>query len=329
MSQNNFYCIPMNRRKFGKSALALAGGLSLGAAKAFAQDASSASGKRSTGEPFQLNYAPSFRHFKNLAGEDPIEVIRFMHDQGFRGIEDNGMMNKRVDLQIKIGKELERLGMTMGVFVMGFGFGAPNFAGNRPDASKRRRDPQAVREMIKKGAEEAIECAKRVNAKWTTVVPGAEDPSLEPEYQFQNVVDNLKYASELLEPAGLIMVLEPLNHMNHPGLFLKRIPQAYAICKAVGSPSCKILNDLYHQQISEGNLIPNIDRAWDEIAYFQVGDNPGRKEPTTGEINYKNIFKHLHQKGYKGIVGMEHGMSQPGADGERRLIEAYREVDSF
>lgn len=323
----------MNRRQFSKSALALAGGLSLGAGKAFAQDASSAfspaSAKGARGGPFQLNYAPSFRHFKNLAGKDPIEVIRFMHDQGFRGIEDNGMMNKPVDVQIKIGKELERLGMTMGVFVMGFGFNAPNFAGNRPDANKRKRDPQAVREMIKKGAEEAIECAKRVNAKWTTVVPGAEDPSLEPEYQFQNVVDNLKYASELLEPAGLIMVLEPLNHMNHPGLFLKRIPQAYAICKAVGSSSCKILNDLYHQQISEGNLIPNIDRAWDEIAYFQVGDNPGRKEPTTGEINYKNIFEHLHRKGYKGIIGMEHGMSQPGADGERRLIQAYREVDSF
>ncbi len=313
----------MNRRQFTKSSLALAGALSAGAAKAFAQD------KPQNGEPFKLMYAPSFRHFKNLAGKDPIEVIRFMHDQGFRGIEDNGMMKKPVELQIKIGKELERLGMTMGVFVMGFGFGAPNLAGNRMDGKKRTRDPKAVREMIKKGAEEAIECAKRVNAKWATVVPGAEDPSLEPEYQFQNVVDNLKYASELLEPAGLTMVLEPLNHMNHPGLFLKRIPQAYAICKAVGSPSCKILNDLYHQQITEGNLIPNIDRAWDEIAYIQVGDNPGRKEPTTGEINYKNIFKHLHQKGYKGIVGMEHGISIPGAEGERRLIEAYREVDDF
>ena len=80
------------------------------------------------------------------------------------------------------------------------------------------------------------------------------------------------------------------------------------ICRAVGSPSCKILNDLYHQQITEGNLIPNIDAAWEEIAYFQIGDNPGRKEPTTGEINYLNIFRHLHAKGYTGILGMEHGL---------------------
>jgi len=125
------------------------------------------------------------------------------------------------------------------------------------------------------------------------------------------------------------MVLEPLNPFNHPGLFLKGIPQAYEICKAVDSPACKILDDLYHQQITEGNLIPNIDKAWEEIAYFQIGDNPGRKEPTTGEINYKNVFKHIQEKGYTGILGMEHGNAQPGKEGEEKLIAAYKEVDSF
>ncbi len=126
------------------------------------------------------------------------------------------------------------------------------------------------------------------------------------------------------------MVLEPLNPWrNHPGLFLTKIPQAFMICQAVGSPSCKILDDLYHQQITEGNLIPNIDRSWDEIAYFQVGDNPGRKEPTTGEINYRNVFKHIHGKGFTGIVGMEHGNSKPGKAGERAVIDAYVSCDSF
>jgi hydroxypyruvate isomerase len=126
------------------------------------------------------------------------------------------------------------------------------------------------------------------------------------------------------------MVLEPLNPIkDHPGLFLTEIPQAYQICRAVGSPSCKILDDLYHQQITEGNLIPNLDAAWEEIAYIQVGDNPGRKEPGTGEINYKNIFKHLYDKGYNGIVGMEHGNSMKGAEGERMVIDAYRAADSF
>jgi hydroxypyruvate isomerase len=126
------------------------------------------------------------------------------------------------------------------------------------------------------------------------------------------------------------MVLEPLNwYANHPGLFLRSVPQGYAICKAVDSSSCKILDDLYHQQVDVGNLIPNMEKAWDEIAYIQVGDNPGRKEPTTGEINYRNIFRWLHARGYDGVVGMEHGLSKPGKKGEAALIEAYRECDSY
>jgi hydroxypyruvate isomerase len=115
--------------------------------------------------------------------------------------------------------------------------------------------------------------------------------------------------------------------MNHPGLFLQRTAQAYQICKMVDSPSCKILNDLYHQQITEGNLIQNMADAWDEIAYIQVGDVPGRKEPTTGEINYKHIFQWLHDRGYEGIVGMEHGIYKSGAEGEDRLVATYRSVD--
>jgi len=82
-------------------------------------------------------------------------------------------------------------------------------------------------------------------------------------------------------------------------------------------------------QRNEGDLINNMDRCWDEIAYIQIGDNPGRKEPGTGEINYKNVFKHIYDKGYRGILGMEHGISLPGKEGEQKLINAYREADHF
>jgi hydroxypyruvate isomerase len=184
--------------------------------------------------------------------------------------------------------------------------------------------------MLKQKMRDAVEIAKRVNAKWCTVVPGQYDTKLEWDYQTGNVIENLKWCASICEPAGLVMVLEPLNaHTDHPGLFLTKVPQAYMICKAVGSPSCKILDDLYHQQVTEGNLIPNIDMAWDEIGYFQVGDNPGRKEPFTGEINYRNVFKHLHAKGWTGLIGMEHGISRPGKEGELAVIRAYRECDAF
>ncbi|MNL46781.1 Hydroxypyruvate isomerase [compost metagenome] len=123
------------------------------------------------------------------------------------------------------------------------------------------------------------------------------------------------------------MVLETLS--DTPELFLQQTHETYAVCKAVNSPSCKILYDIYHMQKTEGQLIVNMDRCWDEIAYIQIGDNPGRKEPTTGEINYKNLFKHIYNKGYKGVMGMEHGNSKPGKEGEIRVIHAYRECDNF
>ncbi len=135
--------------------------------------------------------------------------------------------------------------------------------------------------------------------------------------------------AELLEPHGLVMVMEPLNFRDHSGMYLERSDHAYMLAKAVNSPSVKILFDIYHQSIAEGNLIPNIDLCWDEIGYFQIGDNPGRKEPTTGDVNYNNIFKHIHGRGWKGILGMEHGNSKGGAEGERAVIDAYRTVDHF
>lgn len=314
----------MNRRLFGMSSATLAAGSMTGLATY---------AKETAAPPFKLKYAPGFRHFPNSAGNDPLDQIQFMYDNGFRAIEDNGMMKKSPELQEKIGAKLSSLGMTMGVFVTGFGMNTQMLTSNIPGDQYKGKgispDKKAVRESLKKSCEAAIETAKRVNAKWTTVVLGADNPNLDYEYQFANVVDNLKFCSEIMEPHGLIMVMEPLNYMNHPGVFLKTVPQAYSIAKAVGSPSCKILADLYHEQIQKGNLINNLDRAWSEIAYIQVGDVPGRKEPTTGEINYRNIFKHLHNKGYKGIIGMEHGISRKGIEGEQRLIQAYREVDNF
>jgi hydroxypyruvate isomerase len=299
----------MHRRDF------LAVGLAASAASAAAQE-----GAPATARAFRLAYAPHFGMFKHHAGDDLIDQLRFMADQGFTALEDNGMKGRMVADQEKIAAEMQRLGMRMGVFVATGSFTEPTFAsGNRELAEKVLQDVR-----------DSVEVAKRVNATWMTVVPGTFDHRLHLDFQTANVVELLRRCAEICEPHGLAMVLEPLNHYaNHPGLFLHLSPQAYLICKAVGSPSCKILFDIYHQQISEGNLIPNIERCWDEIACFQTGDNPGRKEPGTGEINYRNVFKYIHGRGFKGVLGMEHGNSLPGKEGEQAVIAAYRDADSF
>ena len=269
---------------------------------------------------FKLRYAPSLGQFREHAGNDPIDQLKFMADEGFSAMFDNGVMGKPPDLQEKIAKEMDRLGMILGPFVAYADFSKKSFV---------TRD-KAIREMLINRMKEAVDVAKRTGAKWVLMVPGRFDEGLEWDYQTANVIENLKYCAQVCEPSGLVIVIEPLNAWtNHPGLFLTKIPQAYMICRAVGSPSCKIVNDLYHQQITEGNLIPNIDMAWDEIASFHLGDNPGRREPGTGEINYKNIFKHIYGKGYQGVLCMEHGKSKPGKEGERAVIEAYRQCDDF
>lgn len=270
------------------------------------------------GKPFKMKFAPHLGMFKHHAGDDPIDQLKFMADQGFSAFEDNGMRNREPALQEKMGKTMSDLGMTMGVFV------AHQIYWKEPSLTSGKED---AREEFLGYIKKAVDVAKRCNAKWMTVVPGHLDLRQDMGYQTANVVETLKRASEILEPHNLTMVLEPLNFRNHPGLFLTKAAQAYLVCRSVGSPSCKILFDIYHQQIQEGNIIPNIERAWDEIAYFQIGDNPGRKEPTTGEIHYKNIFKVIHDKGFTGILGMEHGNSRPDKEGEQAVIDAYRAVD--
>jgi hydroxypyruvate isomerase len=316
----------MNRRTFVSSALAVTGAALLaGPARLAAQ---------STAPRFKLGYGPHPGMFKGHAPGGILDEIKFAADQGFTAWEDNGIGRRSPAEQEAIGEALRNLKMQMGVFVAYGSFDEPTFAVAKPE----------YRETVLASIREAVAVARRCGAKWFTVVPGSVDqqsdktekwnryggPRLAEGFQTANVIALLRECSALLEPHRLTMVLEPLNwYANHGGVFLQKSDQAYAICKAVNSPSCKILFDIYHQQITEGNLLPNIDRCWDEIAYFQAGDNPGRKEPGTGEINYRNVFRHLHAKGFSGVVGMEHGNAIAGKAGEQAVIRAYREADGF
>ena len=303
----------MNRRDFSKASIMA--GVGLASTNSFADNYN-----HTKAYNYNLKYAPHLGMFRYHAGNNPIDQLNFMADQGFTAFEDNDMRKRDVSLQEKMAKTMEKRGLSMGVFV------AHEIYWQKPNLASGDLNLRAeFLDFIKK----AIPVAKRVNAKWMTVVPGHVDLRQNMSYQTAHVVESLKQACSLLEPHGLVMVLEPLNFRDHPGLFLSESPQAYEICKTVDSPSCKILFDIYHQQIQEGNLIPNINKCWDEIGYYQIGDNPGRKEPTTGEINYSNVFKFIHGKGYEGILGMEHGNHNRGKEGEIDVIKSYQEVDQF
>lgn len=316
----------MERRNFLQQS-ALTGASLLTGASAFGkaspdkatQADSSAEASAQADKPFNMLYGFHDGMFKNNGGADFIDQIKYAHERGFRAIEDNGMMGRTPEMQKKIGDTLAKLGMTMGVFVIT----SDNWHWSKTLTTGKQ---EWIDKMVR-DCKEAVEVAKRCNAKWATVVPGNFDRSISLEYQTANVVNALRKGAAILEPAGLVMVLEPLS--DNPDLFLRYSDQTFLICKAVNSPSCKILFDMYHMQRNEGDIINNINKSWDEVAYFQIGDNPGRKEPGTGEMNYRNIFKHIYNKGYKGVMGMEHGNALPGKEGELALIKAYREADSF
>ena len=306
----------MERRKFMQQSLLASGALLASSASVFAKN--NDENVSAAEKPFHLNYGIHDGMFQNHAGKDFIDQIKFAYDNGFRGIEDNGMSGRPEDQQKKIGDTLAKLGMGMGVFVQpGLGNDSNMLASGKADQ---------VEKFIA-SCKKAVEIAKRINSKLVTVVPGDFVRDLPIGVQTGNVIEAIKKGTAILEPHGIIMVLEPLS--DDPDLFLRTPDQAYAICKAIGSPSCKLLYDMYHVQRNQGHIIPTLDLVYDEIGYYQIGDNPDRNEPGTGEMNYKNIFKHIYNKGYRGILGMEHGTAGKGKEGELALIKAYREADSF
>lgn len=268
--------------------------------------------------PFKTKFSPEFGIFRDLSGTDLSDQIKWGHDQGFRAWENTMLKDRSVADQERISRTIQQLGMEFGQFVGTLTFRDVTFAGR--DAS--------LREKVLSDIRASVDIARRMNTKFVHNVLGMADPKLPPDFQMANAIDLLKRIADIYEPHGLVMVMESMNHkINHPGMFLHTIPQAYALAKAVGRPSVKVLFDFYHVQIQEGNLLPTLDYAWDEIGYIQLGDTPGRNEPTSGEINYPNVIRHLYDKGYRGFVGLEHGISKPGKEGAMAALKAYRAID--
>ncbi|MBE0537861.1 MAG: TIM barrel protein [Phycisphaerae bacterium] len=302
----------MDRRHFMAAGIAAGAGISAGVTSASAQETSNA-------PKFKLRYGPDLGTFRGHVGNDVIDNIKFAADQGFRAMFDNGLGGKPVELQEKIAAEIAKHDMKLGPYVVYPNFGDSNLMTNKKDS---------IEDFLKK-IDAGKEVVKRTGCEGMLVVPGKVDQQLEVDYQTANLIKVLRRACDIVEKDNVMIVLEPLNRWNHPGQFLYGMPQTYMICTAVNHPCCKIVDDMYHQQITEGNLIPNIDRSWDQIGAFHIGDNPGRREPTTGEINYKNVFRHIYKKGFDGVLCCEHGRSKGGKEGELAFIEAYRWADSF
>lgn len=291
-----------------------------GAAAAALSSSAQGQGKMSNAATFSLNFAPHEGSFASRG--DRLEQIAYAADQGFRAWEDNEARGRSIAEQDAMAKALQRRGMTMGVFVASM----PKWSEFRPIFGS---DDGAEREAFLADVRASVEVAKRLNAKHMTVVSGFVDHKVPMEIQTGRIIDLMRRAGDILAPHGLIAVMEPLNtRTDHPNVYMRSWAAGYAVARGVNSPAIKILTDCYHEQIQSGNLIRSFGMVWDEMGYIQFGDNPGRKEPGTGEINYRNVVRFLRDRRYAGVIGMEHGNSVPGRAGEDRLIAAYRAIDA-
>lgn len=183
-------------------------------------------------------------------------------------------------------------------------------------------DP-ANRERVLEELGEAIDVAAAAGSTFLNVIPGRHQETVDPAVQHSSVVSALRRVAGQAERSGVRVLVEPVNTaVDHPGIYLTSTSEGYEIVEAVDSPNVELLFDVYHQQITAGNLIATIRDHVDRIGHVHVGDVPGRHEPGTGEIHYPNVVSALADAGYEGYVGCEF---EPVGDPE----EAIRTVRSM
>lgn len=167
--------------------------------------------------------------------------------------------------------------------------------------------------------------AQRLGCDKMTVVAGNDIDGRSPNEMHDAVIAGLTLAKPVVEDAGVMLILEPMNvRVDHPGHCLFGSPDAVRICRAVDSPMVKINWDLYHMQISEGDLCGRLRDGFDQVGYLQLADHPGRKEPGTGEIRYQRVLREAHDLGYRGFVGLECWPSEDEATAAQRVNDADR-----
>jgi hydroxypyruvate isomerase len=280
--------------------------------------AAGAGSERRNGSRFGRNYAPHLGLFRHHAGLDPLAQIRFVADEGFRSLEDTGLRAKPIALQRQIGRELTRRGLSLVCFTGVAEFGRPTFASGRPE----------LRQAVLRDLRLAIEAAERVGARQLSIVPGKREVALDPSTQQRHALDLLHRCADVCEPHGVTLLLEPIDYgPGHSRLFLRSARNAAALCRSVGRSSCRVLIDVYQQAVAGEDVPALLTDVGDVLGHVQLGDYPGRKEPGSGELDFRRLLGTLDAVGYRGALGMEHGTTLAGRPGERAVIDAYVAID--
>ena len=233
-----------------------------------------------------------------------VERIEKVAAVGMNTFEFWAWGNKDIDA-IKAAKD--KFGLKVGTF-------GSDVGGSLVDPSNRDNLPEAMKR--------SVEVAHKLDCDRMLVTTGNEIDGMSRKDQHQSIVDGLRMAAEIVEPESIKLCLEPLNILvNHAGYYLYTSDEGFQIIDEVGSPNVGLLYDIYHQQITEGNIIATITANMDKITHFHMADVPGRHEAGTGEINYKNVFKSISDSEYEGLMGLEFWPECPDDDALKALLD--------
>ncbi|TVY01217.1 TIM barrel protein [Cohnella terricola] len=223
-------------------------------------------------------------------GKDVIYHLEKVKEHGFQGLEYYAWWDLG-DLK-KLAAEQERIGVGLSAVCTKF----------------ISLVDESLRDAYLEGARQTIEACRILGVRSVISQTGNEIEGLSRDKQRQTMVETLKQCAPLFEEAGIVLEVEPLNGLvDHAGHFLQRSDESVEVIDQVGSPNVKLVFDVYHQQITEGNVIRNATGYADRINHYHIADNPGRMQPGTGELNYVHILRAIKNTGFTGFVGLECG----------------------
>jgi len=262
--------------------------------------------------------SPLFR--ESVGSLDLTEHIRFAAELGLAGVQDAWIASRPIEEQRVLGQAIAKFGLEGGcvVYTARDKIRAPLWATSGPD----------TRASLAPDLAAAIEAAHRFQARCVVVLSGAL-PNVPLALQFAAMVENLRWAADIVGKAGLTLCLESISAKSVPNMLLHHIGEAYAAAKAVNHPALKLIFDTSHIQIMDGDILANLGAVWDEVVLVQIADNPGRLEPGTGELNFASILRALKTRNYAGLVELEHGWSEATRACEQRGIKNLQSMDTL
>jgi hydroxypyruvate isomerase len=234
-------------------------------------------------------------------GWDPLKALEQVKELGFTAFEFWGWWNKDIGALAQKAADLD---LSCAAFCVPF----------IPLTDPGQRDAYLT------GLKESIEAAKKLGCG-TLISQAGNDTGAVRAFQHRSIAAGLRAAAPILEEAGVLLLLEPLNsRIDHPGTYLEYSGEGFELLDEAASDHIKLLFDIYHQQITEGDIIRRISARIGQIGHFHAAGNPGRHELDTGELSYSRIFEAIRALEYRGFIGIEYNPLGDPADGLRRLL---------